>query len=71
MIWFWRELFEACFSMKEALRVAIRRLPGEGILRLEGAAEAVLTPEGWMMGGVKLGVAGVRGPLGKRVLTAV
>lgn len=67
----WRLLFETCFSMKEALRVAMRRLPGEGMLRREGAAEAVLTPEGWMIGGVRLGVAGVRGPRGKRVLTAV
>lgn len=57
--------------MKEALRVAMRRLPGEGMLRREGAAEAVLTPEGWMMGGVRLGVAGVLGPRGKRVATAV
>jgi hypothetical protein len=69
--WFCRLLFETCFSMKEGLRLAMRRLPGEGILRREGAAEAVFTPEGWMIGGVRLGVAGVRGPRGKRVETAV
>jgi hypothetical protein len=56
--------------MNVAFRDVVNKLPGDGILRRE-ADDAVLTPEGWMIGGVRLGVAGVLGFSGNRVVTAV
>ena len=69
--WPCRLLLEICLSIREVFRDAASRLPGDGILRREEAADAVLTPEGWIIGGVKLGVAGVLGWFrGKRVVRA-
>jgi len=50
------------------LREAINRLPGEGMLLREFAADEVFAPEAWTIGGVKLGVAAILGPRGNRVV---
>ena len=39
-------LLDICFSRNVLLRDAIKRLPGEGMLRREAEADAVLTPDG-------------------------
>lgn len=44
--WLERLLLDTCFSINEDFRDAISRLPGDGILRREGAADTVLTPDG-------------------------
>jgi len=48
----------------KGFRGAINKAPGDGILRRHEAAEIVFTPEGWIMGGVRLGVAGALSPRG-------
>lgn len=67
----WILLLDTCLSMNEFFRETVRRLPGDGTLRRDEAADAVLIVEGWMIGGVKLGVLGVLAPRGNRGACAV